>query len=692
MDDRKRINNMRKNFKKATSLALALSVAFTGVVTNNQSVNAAAKNTADVYNGQSINEAIKNVATGGTVNIHPGTYKEAININKSVSLKGVGNSGEIKLDGSNFNKIDNNGKATSENSEYMIRISVPNVTIDNIDISGLYVRKEKSFAPVGIDVVEGASDVTIKNCEIHDMGCVYNQKVKDVQKDILILKTEEEREKAAEKKKLGSYFNAHAIKVASYGKAISGVTVDNCRIHDVVLGNSEALVFNGNISGTDNKWNKITNNTVYDCDNIGIDLIGYEEGSNYKANHVEVSGNKVVNISSDPNKNYTYISKCAGGIYVDGGETIKINDNFVANSDIGIEVASEAEGGETKKVEVEHNTLVNNNAFAGITIGGSSDDNGYASNCTIKNNSIYNEDAGCLVLQQAAKDINKTNYISNNILIATKNAEPFIKESSNPGYETVKNNIVSPYSDAYKKYSKDETTKKIKASVTDKATDVKNDKLYIVVNTDADLSEYGSRSFNKKADGTKPTEEKKTDAEKPVEKTTEKATEEKTTEKTTEKATEEKPVIEPVVEPETDPVVENEPEYNIESTSFYTVSEGSDDTIKIKYKKTKKAENWKHLAIDFENVDLSQYKTVKLTVVPSRKGVNLGITNQDEDDPIFYRNHWASEGKFNSTKKTTITVNLDENNKDGVFLYFDPLKNDYNKNTQTFKIVSIDFE
>lgn len=684
--------------KKCTSLVLAAAVALSCVVSSNQAVNAASKtgsskNVVEVHEGESIKNALNEVAKGGTVKLYPGTYKESVEITKSVKLVGVGKDGEIKFDGSNYNRLDENGKANGDESEYMIRISAPDVTVDNIDISGLYIRKEKSFAPVGIDVVEGASDVTISNCEIHDMGCVYNQKVKDVQKDILILKTEGEREKAAEKKKLGSYFNAHAIKVASYGKAISGVTVDNCRIHDVVLGNSEALVFNGNISGTDNKWNKITNNTVYDCDNIGIDLIGYEEGSNYKANHVEVSGNKVVNISSDPNKNYTYISKCAGGIYVDGGETIKINDNFVANSDIGIEVASEAEGGETKKVEVEHNTLVNNNAFAGITIGGSSDDNGYASNCTIKNNSIYNEDAGCLVLQQAAEDINKTNYISNNILIATKNAEPFIKESSNPGYETVKNNIVSPYSDDYKKYSKDETTKKIKASVTDKATDVKNDELYIVVNTDADLSEYGSRSFNKKADGTKPTEEKKTDAEKPVEKTTEKATEEKTTEektteKTTEKATEEKPVI----EPETDPVVENEPEYNIESTSFYTVSEGSDDSIKIKYKKTKKAENWKHLAIDFENVDLSQYKTVKLTVVPSRKGLNLGITNQDEEDPIFYRNHWSSEGKFSSTKKTTITVNLDEDNKDGVYLYFDPTKSDYSKNTQTFKIVSIDFE
>ena len=72
--------------------------------------------------------------------------------------------------------------------------------------------------------------------------------------------------------------------------------------------------------------------------------------------------------------------------------------------------------------------------------------------------------------------------------------------------------------------------------------------------------------------------------------------------------------------------------------------------------------------------------------------MNLGITNQDENNPIFYRNHWDNEGKFSSTEEQTVTITLTEENKNGIYLYFDATKKDKNDKKQTFTITDISFE
>lgn len=111
----------------------------------------------------------------------------------------------------------------------------------------------------------------------------------------------------------------------------------NCK-----LGQSEALVLNGNVDGF-----KVTNNTVHDNDNIGIDFIGYEgtAPANDNARNGICTGNRVYNISSKNNPHMLEMS--AGGIYVDGGFNILIDSNIVKNADIGIEVATE-QGSATK--------------------------------------------------------------------------------------------------------------------------------------------------------------------------------------------------------------------------------------------------------------------------------------------------------------------------------------------------------
>ena len=66
----------------------------------------------------------------------------------------------------------------------------------------------------------------------------------------------------------------------------------------------------------------------------------------------------------------------------------------------------------------------------------------------------------------------------------------------------------------------------------------------------------------------------------------------------------------------------------------------------------------------------------------------------DDDDPIFYRDHWSKKGKFSSTKEQTVTIKFDEENVKGFYLYLDATSSDkVNKKTKyTFKITNVDFE
>ena len=55
-------------------------------------------------------------------------------------------------------------------------------------------------------------------------------------------------------------------------KAISRMVIDGNTLADLKLGSSEALVLNGNVEDFE-----ITNNIVRNCNNIGIDIIGFEK-------------------------------------------------------------------------------------------------------------------------------------------------------------------------------------------------------------------------------------------------------------------------------------------------------------------------------------------------------------------------------------------------------------------------------
>ncbi len=689
--------------KRLVTGALAALMAVSGIVTADGTVYAA--NNTVVCTPSNIESKISEIKADNKVEkillLQPGEYS-AIAIDKpNVTVRSQDPDNPAVFKGTVIpQKSTLPKKERDKLRSSMIEITASNVKVENVEITGLKINKPGETVPIGIEVTNSADNITINNCHIYDMGCEY---------------TPDTYEKTK--------FNAHGIIVSGddLDDPCSNINISGCNLHDLVLGNSEALVLNGNVDGF-----TISGNTVHDCDNIGIDVIGYEnicvddepvpEESDDRARNGSVINNHVYNISSGDNLTYRKSVKkkpdpCAGGIYVDGGHDVTISNNYVGNSDIGIELASEHLGGTTRKITVTNNILVNNNSLGGISIGGSDESNGVAVGCEISNNTIYTDSNICFRIQNADSE---TNVITKNVFIADgKNAVTFKNE-----FELTNNEIKDNYVIKSDKSFAENKTFKLK----DKSINIEK-RVFEFSWSGADISGYGAQAVSEEPETEEPvvtteepateetvvtTEEPATEetvvtteepaTEEPVVTTEEPATEEPvvtTEEPATEEPATEEPVVtteEPVTEGEVD---ESEPDWNVEGDkSVYTVKYDDDEEGYIIEYKKKHSENWEPVVLNFENVDLSEYSKVNITVVPSRKNMNLGITNMDEDDPIFYRDHWSKKGKFSSTKKQTVTIKLDEENVKGFYLYLDATSGDKvdKKSKYTFKITDVDFE
>lgn len=391
------------------SLVLVASIAL-----GSTSITAEAKSSPKVIevgkDTKTISEAIEAAASGDTIIVPANVYKEQITINQDKS--------GITIKGENGTVLDGSDIRPGRNTGSMVYINAANVTIENLEISGLYISKPSDkVAPIGIEVDEASCNVTISRCKIHDMGCKY--------------KVDSEN------------YNAHGILVSSNPDdnkhPISNVEIYNCELYNLALGQSETIAINGFVKGFE-----ISGNYIHDCDNIGIDAIGYEHSTKNKndtAKRGSIHDNTIVNISSDPNSNVTYDSKCAGGIYVDGGQDIDIYDNFVMNCDIGIEVSCEHKGKNTRDINVTNNTLVNNDGYAGISIGGADRRNGTAVDCRFSRNTVLNSENSCVVVQNAS---DSTNIVENNLFIAANNAKIYSETLGRRSHgNTIKDNLAN---------------------------------------------------------------------------------------------------------------------------------------------------------------------------------------------------------------------------------------------------------
>ncbi len=211
-----------------------------------------------------------------------------------------------------------------------------------------------------------------------------------------------------------------------FGVAIKGTAAtpidqfvfDGNEVYNLKTGSSESVALNGNVTNF-----TVTNNVVHDCNNIGIDFIGYEgTNSNAALDRARVglcAGNTVYNIDSLPNPAYGG-GRGAPGIYVDGGQSITIERNHTFFCNYGISVGSEHAGRFSDSVIVRSN-IIHHCHVGGIVLGGSSaGSNGGATNVTLSNNTLYLNDTdfaggGCIEIQNNVS----TTTIKNNIMVAS---------------------------------------------------------------------------------------------------------------------------------------------------------------------------------------------------------------------------------------------------------------------------------
>jgi len=196
---------------------------------------------------------------------------------------------------------------------------------------------------------------------------------------------------------------------------IDGNTIDHCQPGD---DETETLTVNGNITNF-----QITDNLIYDDNNIGIAMIGGEPDAFWLNNptaNLPVARDGVCSQNTVFNIHANYGGGYAGGIYVDGGQDITLSGNVSYKNDMGLEVGAENQGYVASGIIVENNLLYSNTQ-AGLVLGGYDSTVGRTEDCSFINNTVYKNDTsntgnGQLWIQYASN-----NVITSNIFVAAGN-------------------------------------------------------------------------------------------------------------------------------------------------------------------------------------------------------------------------------------------------------------------------------
>ncbi len=305
---------------------------------------------------RTIQAAIDAASGGDEINVRTGVYPEALDITtfdnntQLVSLRAAPGQQPV-LDG--------------ETISAPVAITLVNqqfVSIDGFEIRNYSAAGEWQLA-AGIYVAGASSNISITNNDIHHISSSHPT-------------------------------SPIANGIGIYGTSVKptgNILIDGNSVHNLILGWSESLVLNGNIDGF-----AVQNNVIHSNDNIGIDVIGFEQWITdggvpmelNRARNGTITGNHIYNIDSKDNPVYGG-SRSAGGIYIDGGAQVTIERNVVQNSNIGIELASESALGSTRSIDVFDNE-VSGSHLAGIALGGYRADLGQAIDITIQHNTFYN--------------------------------------------------------------------------------------------------------------------------------------------------------------------------------------------------------------------------------------------------------------------------------------------------------------
>lgn len=289
----------------------------------------------------SIQDAVDRSAGGTVINVAPGVYKERIKVDRSdISIKTSESNPAIIEPGVGAK---GRGDAGFSIGSYTSNVAIKNFEIRNFDGTKGGIRIDG----------RNISDITIAGNNVHSAN------------------------------------GAEGISIYGRGKEeserVKNIDIVSNKVHNLKLGQLEAMPINGNVSEF-----KVIGNAGYNLDNLYIDAIGGEKTSANKDLDQPRKGliayNFADGISSTNNGSYKR-EPSAAGIYVDGAKQLEIRHNYVRGSDFGIEIASEHKGLAARQINVTGN-IFENSKLAWLTRGGEANRPGGARETSVWNNTV----------------------------------------------------------------------------------------------------------------------------------------------------------------------------------------------------------------------------------------------------------------------------------------------------------------
>jgi len=360
---------------------------------------------------RSIDIALEKTLPGDTVWVRGGTYHEKVlfprsgRLNKYISLKAY--PGETPI-------IDGTGLPIS-GKEALVTIR----GMTYISFQGFDVCNYRSSTPGdnidGILVDGGSTDIQVRKNKVYNIE--HNVTLADGR-------------------------SGHGIEIfGNTTNAMTNILVEGNTIHDCKTGYSENLTINGYVDGF-----TIRGNTLYNCENIGIDAAGgYAANPNPSLNYARnglIADNTLYNVESSrgPLGGYGAI-----GIYVDGARNITVERNRIYHSDRGIGIVSENDAFPTHDCIVRNN-FVYNNWRTGIYLGGYLNSHTVTDSCYVVNNTLYANNKVVGYYNEFEGEIRLTencvnNFIWNNLVFGSPSDLLVHKYTTTGGGNVLDNNL-----------------------------------------------------------------------------------------------------------------------------------------------------------------------------------------------------------------------------------------------------------
>lgn len=341
-------------------------------------------NNGNNSNNGSINSPFLNIQNalwaatdGDNIFVRSGTYAEKLAWTNSGTA-----SNPITLSNYKDEVVTISGvNATNASQAALIQISSKSyIRIDGIKFADNIMNNAD-----GINATGSGTDIEITNCEFSNIGWTSSKTTMPSPSN-----------------------SAHAIIfLGNTVNSYNNILVSNNNIHDCITGYSESLTMVGNVENF-----TIENNTLQYNTNIGIDAAGHfswtgaPENVNYARNGT--IKNNIVSDFDGPSA-----LDAAGGIYVDGGSFITVENNTVFNYSVGFSVGCEVPN-QSNQGNIIRNNIAYNCGLSGLFLG--SNTTSVVNDTKVYNNTFYKCGTGTFDNGQMALLNNAGSDIRNNIL------------------------------------------------------------------------------------------------------------------------------------------------------------------------------------------------------------------------------------------------------------------------------------